>query len=255
MFHLDPRSAYGQGVFPEPFLVDDSDLESGEFRFDYFHTQGPDQRSDSAKAEIEQGFGLLTLEVEAPYERDVAWGQVTRGAGNVDLGARYPVYQSVSAGEGLNSTFGIALEAGVPTNSAVSRHTELVPKIFNDLKVGGHVTLQSIIGLSTLYGGGAEGGLRTLEYGVVLGYTLQRDELRWRGIQQLIPILELSGETALNKEDRGKGDLLGTLGFRVNLNAIRWIQPRLGLAYVFPANRTARESVHSGFVTSLVFEF
>jgi hypothetical protein len=29
---LDHRSVYGQGVFPEPFLVDDSDLETNEAR-------------------------------------------------------------------------------------------------------------------------------------------------------------------------------------------------------------------------------
>ena len=31
---LDHRSSYGQGVYPEPFLVDDSDLETGELRLD-----------------------------------------------------------------------------------------------------------------------------------------------------------------------------------------------------------------------------
>ncbi|MBV8351584.1 MAG: hypothetical protein JOZ21_04850, partial [Verrucomicrobia bacterium] len=36
---LDHRSAYGEGVFPEPFLVDDSDLETNELRFDWIHTR------------------------------------------------------------------------------------------------------------------------------------------------------------------------------------------------------------------------
>ena len=35
---LDHRSGYGQGVFPEPFLVDDSDLETNEARLDWLHT-------------------------------------------------------------------------------------------------------------------------------------------------------------------------------------------------------------------------
>ena len=43
---LDSRSAYGVGVFPEPFLVDDSDLEPNEFRLDWLHSRGPDQHSD-----------------------------------------------------------------------------------------------------------------------------------------------------------------------------------------------------------------
>src|ERR1700677_2431634 len=32
---LDKRSVYGQGVFPEPFLVDDSDGEVNEGRLDW----------------------------------------------------------------------------------------------------------------------------------------------------------------------------------------------------------------------------
>src|SRR5260370_32481898 len=65
---LDHRSSYGQGVFPEPFLIDDSDLEDNEARLDWLHTQSDNQRSDVIKAEIEKGFGLLTLEIEVPYE-------------------------------------------------------------------------------------------------------------------------------------------------------------------------------------------
>jgi len=253
--HLDPRSDYGQGVFPEPFLVDDSDLEQGEFRLDALHTQGKGQRDDEVKAEIEKGFGLLTLEIEVPYERDVADGQNTRGAGNIDLGSRYPVWQSVSANGSLNSTFGVALEVGLPTNSVVSKNTEIVPKVFDDLRVGEHFTVQSILGCSVLCGGGEEGGLRTLEYGLVLGCTFQRDQLSWRGVQQIIPVLELSGELPLNKEDRGRTATLADIGFRLNLRAIGSIQPRLGLAYVFPVDKGARDQVRWGFVTSLVFEY
>jgi hypothetical protein len=254
-FHLDPRSAYGQEAFPEPFLVDDSDLEQGEFRFDIFHTQGKGQQSDSVKAEVEKGFGLLTVEIEGPYERDVVAGQVSRGAGNIDLGVRYPIYQSVSANGRFDSTFGVALEIGVPTNSAVSKNAEAVPKVFNDFKVGEHFTVQSIAGYSVLYGGGDDGGSRTLEYGFVFGWTFQRDELSWPGVQQFIPVLELSGETALNKDDSGKSPILGNLGFRLNLKTIGSIQPRLGLGYIFPVNRDTRDNVRWGFVTSLVFEF
>jgi hypothetical protein len=35
---LDHRSSYGQGVFPEPFLVDDSDLEVNEARLDWLRS-------------------------------------------------------------------------------------------------------------------------------------------------------------------------------------------------------------------------
>ena len=63
---LDHRSAYGEGIFPEPFLVDDSDLEDNEARLDWLHTQGNHRHSDLVTAEVEKGFGLLTLELEVP---------------------------------------------------------------------------------------------------------------------------------------------------------------------------------------------
>src|SRR6202795_3596587 len=68
---LDHRSDCGQGIFPEPFLVDDSDLEKNEARIDWLHTHRNDQHSDEVTAEVEKGFGLLTLELEIPFERDV----------------------------------------------------------------------------------------------------------------------------------------------------------------------------------------
>jgi hypothetical protein len=225
-FHLDPRSAYGQDAFPEPFLVDDSDWEDDEFRVDTFHTQGHAQQSDSTKAEVEKGFGPLTLEIETPYVRNKDAGQVSEGLSNIDLGARIPVYQSVSKDGGLDSTFGTAFEVGVPTNSIVSKNTEVVPKVFNDLKMGDRFTLQTVLGYSALLGGGEEGGSRSFEYGFVLGCTFQRNELSWPDVEQFTPIFELSGQTALNKSDSGHSSILGDLGFRLNLKAIRSVQPR-----------------------------
>jgi hypothetical protein len=84
---LDHRSAYGEGVFPEPFLVDDSDLEVNEARLDWLHTRGNNQHSDLVTAEVEKGFGLLTLELEIPYERDVSAGAVSEGFANINVGA------------------------------------------------------------------------------------------------------------------------------------------------------------------------
>ena len=81
-------SAYGQGVFPEPFRVDDSDLEVNEIRLDWLHTKASNQYSDIAAAEIEKGFGLLTLELKAFYERDASAGVVSGlawVAGVIDL--------------------------------------------------------------------------------------------------------------------------------------------------------------------------
>src|SRR5260221_6241660 len=146
---LDRRSEYGQGVFPEPFLVDDSDLEPNEVRFDWLHLEANGSRSDTAKAEIEKGFGLMTLELEVPYERDRAGGATTQGLGNIDVGARHPFCQFVSASGFVDATFGAGIEVGIPTGSALSKNAELVPKIFNDLKVG-NFTAQAILGYSAL---------------------------------------------------------------------------------------------------------
>lgn len=251
---LDHRSEYGQGVFPEPFLVDDSDLEPGEARLDWLHTGAGSQRSDEVKAEVEKGFGLLTLELEVPYERNVSPEATLQGIGNIDLGARCPFYQFVSANGLVDSTFGVAAETGIPTGSAVSKNAELVPKIFNDLKAG-NFTVQSILGYSTLFGPGNDGGLQTFEYGFVFGYTIPHRALPLPDVQEFMPVFELVGETELNKGNSGRNSLLGNLGFRLNLKAIGQVQPRPGFGFVFPLNEAARDDAHWGVIASLVFQF
>jgi hypothetical protein len=252
---LDHRSAYGQGVFPEPFLVDDSDLETNEARLDWLRIGSTNQHSDVIKAEVEKGFGLLTLELEVPYERDSSAGEITRGFDNIDVGARYPFYQYVSANGFFDTTFGAGIEVGIPTGSDVSQNAELVPKVFNDLKLGDHFTLQSIFGYSTLFGPGEDGGLQTFEYGFVFGYTIDHKELPLPGVLQLIPVFELSGGTELNNGNSGKNSLIADVGLRANLKTIGGIQPRPGLVFVFPIDRGGREELHLGVFASLVFEY
>jgi hypothetical protein len=120
--------------------------------------------------------------------------------------------------------------------------------------LGEHLTVQTIAGYSALYGGD-EDGIHTLEYGVTVGYTISRKDLAIPGVKQLIPIFEVAGEKQLNKEDSGQNSLVGNAGFRVNLKSWGVTQPRLGMGYVFPLNSTAREDLHWGVVSSLVFEF
>lgn len=251
---LDHRSSYGQGVFPEPFLVDDSDLETRELRFDWLHTANGADHSDNAKAEIEYGFGLLTLELEVPYERDVADGMTASGLANIDVGARYPFYQFVSKHDFVDTTFGGAMELGIPTTSTVSHDAEFVPKIFNDTRIG-NFTVESVIGYSILAGPDEDGGLNTFEYGFTFGYSIPHKTLRLPGIDRLIPIFELSGETALNHDSRGQNSLLGGVGLRANLKTIGRVQARPGILFVFPVDNGARAETHWGIMTSLVFEF
>jgi hypothetical protein len=262
---LDSRSTYGTGALPEPFLVDDSDLEINEFRVDWLHTERHGSVSDSVKGELEKGFGIATLELEVPWERstsrdvDPTTGISTRsrdeGMGNVSVGARTPFYQYVSANGLIDTTFGAAIEVGIPTNSPVSKNTEVVPKLFNDLAIGNHFTIQSVIGYSVLFGGGSDGGVQTFEYGFVFGYSIDHHDLPIPTVRAIIPMLELKGETQLNKDNAGHNSLLGMAGVRVNFHAIGAVQPRLGLGYVFPIDQGARQDLHWGIITSLVFDF
>ena len=252
---LDLRSSYGQGVFPEPFIIDDSDLEQNEARLDWFRTKVGSATGDEATAEIEKGFGLMTVEAELHYERDSEDGNVVDGIGNIDLGARYPFYQFVSENGFMDTTAGAGMEFGIPVHSSVSKNAEFVPKIFNDLRLGQHVTLEAITGYSMLFGPGEQGGAQTWEYGFDLGYSITREQLRVPHVQRLIPLLEMSGETALNHGESGRTSLVGLAGFRVDLDTIGPVQPRLGFGFIFPMNNNARADIHWGIATSLVFEY
>jgi hypothetical protein len=252
---LDHRSTYGSGDFPEPFLNDDSNLEEAEFRADWLRSFKRNNHTDEFKTELEFGIGNLTLEIATSYERSVEAGTETeKGWGGVELGARYPLYQYVSKDGSFDTTFGIGIEVVIPTNTMVSKSTEVVPKIFNDTRIGKHFTIQTIVGYSMLYGD-EEDGIHTLEYGTTIGYVISHDQLPIPGVQQFVPVVEIAGETQLNKEDDGVTSLTALVGFRANMNPIGKVQPRLGLGYVFPLNDVAREEQNWGLFTSLVFEF
>jgi hypothetical protein len=253
---LDPHSAYRQEFFPQPLLVDDTCLETdGELELNSLHTQANGQRTSIVSAEVQKSFGLLTLELGVPYERDAEAGDVSQGIGNIEFGARYPVYQFVSARGFFDNTLGVGMEVGIPVSSAININAELEPKIFNDLKLGGHFSIQSVLGYSTLVGGGDDGGQQTFEYGFVFAYALSHSELPLPGVKQFTPMLELVGETGLNQDEAGQNSLLGSIGFRADLKPIGDLQPSLGLGYVFPIDNGAHAEVHWGIVTSLIFEF
>ena len=253
----DRRSSYGEDKFPEPFLVDDTDLERNEARFDWLHTIGPGSgtQNDVLHAEFEKSFGLMTFEVELPYVRSIADGVTTKGLDNLDLGARYPLYEYVSKSGFINSTFGAALEVGVPFYNQVSVNTEIVPKVFNDITIGKHFSIQSILGWSSLLGRGPDGGLQSGEYGFVFGYTFQHKEVPIPGVMQLVLMVELTGSKDLTQVNAGGNALTADAGFRINLKPIAGIQPRLGMAYVFPLDSGGRQAETSGFMISTVFEY
>ena len=253
---LDHGSSYGSGLYPEPFLVDDTDLEVNEARLDYLHTAGPgNSHVDNIHAEVEKGFGQLTLELEGNLERDSVSGAGSTNFSNVDLGARYPVYQIVDPKGLWDTTFGVGAEVGVPTGSIISRNTEVVPKVFNDFRIE-NFSLQSILGYSTLIGNSQDDGRQqNFEYGCVFGYTIQHDQIAIPGLVSLVPVLEIDGSRQMNQDDHGDTNTVGDIGFRANLESIGPVQPRLGIAYVFPVDYGARQGQSWGIATSLVFEY
>ena len=178
-----------------------------------------------------------------------------KGVGNIDLGARYPIYQLVSPKRFVDATFGVAVEGGVPLTSSFSRNAELTPQVFNDLRLGDRFTVQSVLGYSILYGGGDDGGLRSFEYGFSCAYAIPHQEFPLPGVQDFFPMAELIGETGLNKDEAGQNSLLADVGFRLRFKHISELQPELGLAYVFPLDRAGRDEVHWGFIVSLIFDF
>src|SRR5438132_7932187 len=104
-----------------------------------------------------------------------------------------------------------------------------------------------------LFGPGEDGGERVLEYGLVFGYSIPHRLLRLPGVLEIVPMAEITGETGLNHDTRTA--LVGDAGFRLFCKSIGRVQPRVGLAFVFPMNNTAREETHWGIVTRLVFPY
>ncbi len=261
---LDHRSRYGQNFFPEPFRMDETDVDN-ELRGDYLYTTGKGQRVNLFHGEVEKSFGLLTIEVEAQYERDSdrendpaqgdPYNRIS-GVDDIDLGGRLPVYQYVSADDFLDNSVGVAFEVGIPSGYAVlGRNTEIVPKVFDALRLGDHFSFQTILGWSTLEGQAPDGGAQHFEYGVLLGYNIDHEQLPLPGVDSVVPIFEIVGEHGINMDDAGKDVLSATVGPRVLFKPVNGWQPKLGLGLVIPLDKGAREEFTWGVLTSVVFEY
>jgi hypothetical protein len=260
---FDHRSSLGTGFFPEPFLVDEGDTDR-ELELNWLHQEGHGSNTDQVKGEIEWNFGLATIELEAPYERDtfplhdLITGTTTTGrtegmdAPRISL--RHPIWQWVSEDGRIDNTLVVGAEVAVPSNSPVGKDTEIVPQLFDLLRLGDHFGLQIHAGYSTLLGSDPS-NKRTLEYSADLSYRLSDSDIPLpRGVEEIVPIVELAGDRGLNKGDLSD-NLTGVLGCRFNLDAIGPFSPRLGIGYVFPIDKQARKDFSWGVVTSLVFDF
>ncbi len=253
---FDTRSQYGTGFFPEPFLVDEGDLDR-EIVFSSIHQEGAGSLSTSVTGEVEWSFNLLTVEVEAPYEHDVTFDANSRenseGMGSPSISFRHPIWQYVSENETVDNTLVLACETAFPTNSEVSHSTEVVPGLFDLLRIGDHFGFQANVGLSTLYGGD-ENHDSTLEYSGDFSWIIDDTEISLpKEILGIVPIIELAGEASLNHGDHSD-ELTGVAGVRFNLANIGPALPRLGVGYIFPIDKQAREDFHWGVTVSLVFD-
>ena len=253
---LDHRSGYYTDAFPEPLLIDETGPEpEGELEFSYLHTEANAQQSDLYNVQVEKSLGVVTFELGVPYQQVTDDGETFDGTPFVEVGARSPLYQFVSDNGVFDSTFGVNMEASIPVNSALDINTELEPGVFDDLKLGNHFTVQTLLDYSVLLGGGDNGGEQEFEYGLVFAYAVSRKDLPIPGVQAIYPLFEISGELGLNQDESGQNSVLGDAGIRLNLKPIAGLEPHIGLGYVFPMNNIARQEVHWGLIASFIVEF
>lgn len=262
---FDQRSTYGKYWFPEPLRADEADVDN-EIRLDYFHAERAGRQFDSGRLELEKSFGLLTVEIAPGYESDRirAFNRITghyelnqqAGFTNLELGARYPFYEYVSADGFFDTSLVLGLEVSPPVLSEISRDVEFVPKVFNLTRVGEHLSVQLGLGDSVLVGP-QDRGLSTLEYDAVFGYELTERDLPLPGVLSTVPIVEFDGECTLNHAEAGTNQLFATAGFRFNLDSIPGLpaQPRLGVGYTIPIDKGARNEFRWGVVASVIFEY
>jgi hypothetical protein len=259
---LDSRSVFGDDFFPEPFLSDEGDRDN-EVAFSWLHQEGAGSITDQITGGVELTFSDTTVEVQAPWETDTFPGgdpgtglpdtQRISGMDSIQIALRHPIWQYVSPGNNIDNTLVAAFEVAVPTNSPVGRDTELVPEIFDLLRLGDHLGIQTHVGYSTLLGPDPS-DRETLEYSLDLSYAIDGSIVPLpRELLGIVPIFELAGERGLNNGDLSD-DLMGVFGARFNLAPIGGESIRIGIGYVFPIDKQAGEEFHWGIVTSLVFD-
>jgi len=203
-----------------------------------------------------------TIEVEAPWETDTAAGtdpagfpedQRVSGMAGIQIAARHPVWQYVSPDGIFDNTLVAGFEVGIPSNTPIQRDVELVPQIFDLLRVGNHFGFQLHVGYSTLIGSDPT-NQKTLEYAGDFSYSIDSSIVRLPNeLIAIVPIIEIAGERALNNWDESD-NLSGVLGVRFNLAPMGRVAPRLGIGYVLPIDQQARKNFHWGVITSLVFD-
>ena len=259
---LDKRSRYYSDWYPEPLRVEDTTVNN-ELRFDYEHDEARGVTDNQGSIELQKSAGLMTFEIRVPYVSDATHGfdgdvgnrVETTGVGVVELGDRLPLFQYVSSSGFFDNTIGVNLEIGIPTDSHVSKNTEIAPGIFDDLRIGEHFSVQSLFSFSSLLGSKPDEGRESFEYGMAFGYAIEDEDLPLPDIERTIPLFELVGETGFDGSAAGHNSLTATAGFRLEMKEIDKVQPQLGLGYIFPIDKSGRDDLKWGIIVSLSLEF
>ena len=255
---LDHGSKYYSGYFPEPLRVEDTTLDN-EMRLDWQHNEGKNALSNQFIAEVQKSAGIITFEVQATYVANRASPdadgsrQDVGDFGDIELGARAPVYQVVSGS--FDNSIGVNFGVGIPTNSRVGKNTEITPGIFDDLGIGDHFSIQSLFSISSLLGTNPDEGRESFEYALAFGYAIDDEQFALPHVEQIVPIFELVGETGLSGHNAGHDSLTATIGGRIEPKPFWGLQPELGIGYIFPIDQGGRQELRWGIFTSIVFEF
>jgi hypothetical protein len=254
---LDSSSKYYSGGFPEPLRVEDTTLDN-ELRLDFLHQEAKQALGNQVSTEVQKSLGIMTFEIQAPYvsnrEADDAGRRQDVGDfGNVELGARIPCCQWVRGP--VDNSAGLNFEVDVPTNSRLSKNTEITPGLFDDLCIGRHFTMQTLFSFASLLGSAPEEGRESFEYSLNFAYAIEDEQFALPHVERIVPMFELVGETGLSGHNAGHDSLTATIGGRVELKPIGGLQPELGIGYIFPIDQGGRQEVRWGIISSIVFEF
>src|ERR1700722_17046582 len=90
---FDDRTSVGTGFFPEPFLVDEGDVDR-ELELSWVHQEGHGDLSDTVTGEAEFSLGLATFEFGPPSPRQTPPDDGSAaGVGPVEIAVRHPIFQ------------------------------------------------------------------------------------------------------------------------------------------------------------------
>ena len=175
----------------------------------------------------------------------MAAGPTPKGWARRRISFRHPVWQYISPSETVDNTLVVACETAFPTNSEVSQSTEIVPSLFDLLRIGDHFGFQANLGLSTLYGGD-ENHDSTIEYSGDFSWIIDNTEINLpKEILGIVPMIEVAGEHRVNHGDFSN-NLSGVAGVRFNLANIGCALPRLGVGYIFPHRQRSKRRFSVG---------